>query len=294
MFTRYGRTGFVLFAVALYGGPFLAGLAGHGWSVLPVFFALLMLYAAAARKPDLATGAGWAALAMMAATQLALAALAWGAGHAGAVVIGSLMLPQWGPIAITALAAGCGAWAWRDAAEMDVMLDSAIQALERDSRSGDIDRALDWPEPAPEVRAALDETLTMLRGLGHWTPALIEPAVARLEARTGAAAFDAFYDCAGLIGDDNEPVIDFALLRYVARPAVLSALIDRGEGGLAPQLLLDAPDEDVRAEARARVIDLLEAGAAAHQLPDPAHLSGLARVFSDEGYEHLAASCQRV
>lgn len=291
MVSRYGRAGLVLFAVALYGGPFLAGLARHGVAALPVLAALFLLYAAAIRKPDLSTGAGWAGLAIMAAVQVTLVAIAWGAGLALAGPFGVLILPLWAPIAITALAAAFGTWAWRDAAQMDVMLESAIRALEIGESGAGPAPGFDWPDPDPAVRAALDESFETLRGLDKLNAALIDPVVSRLENATGAAAFDAFYDMAGQDGDDNDPVIDYALLRYVAAPGVLTALIDRGEGGLAPQLLIGAPHPEVRAEARARVADLLDAGAPLDQLPDTDRLTLLSHRYPDEGFERLAATC---
>lgn len=292
MVSRYGRAGLILFAIALYGGPFLAGLAHHRWAALPVFVALLLLYAAATRKPDLATSAGWAGLAIMVAVQLGMVAVAWGAGLALAGPFGAVMLPIWAPIAITALAAGFGSWAWRDAAQMDVMLESAIRALERAGDGGSSAIGFDWPDPNPAVRAALDDTIETLRGLDKLNATLIDPVVARLEAAAGATAFDAFYDIAGQDGDDNEPMIDYALLRYVAAPGVLAALIDRGEGGLAPQLLIDAPNPDMRAEARARVADLIDAGAPANQRLDTDRLARLSHRFPGEGYTRLAAMCR--
>lgn len=292
MVSRYGRAGLILFAVALYGGPFLAGLAHHGAVALPVFAALFLLYAAASRKPDLSTGAGWAGLGIMAAVQVVLVVIAWSAGLALAGPFGAVMLPLWSPIAITALAAGIGSWAWRDAAQMDVMLESAIQALERADDGACPSIGFDWPDPDPAVRAALENSFEALRGIDKLNAAVVDPVVGRLEDATGAAAFDAFYDLAGQDGDDNEPMIDYALLRYVAAPGVLTALIDRGEGGLAPQLLIDAPDPDVRAEARARVADLIDAGAPADQIPDIDRLTLLAHRFPGEGYDRLAATCR--
>lgn len=293
MFTRYGRTGLILFGIALYGGPFLAGLAGHGWKVLPVFAALFLLHVSATRRPDMTTAAGWAGFAMMAAVQILLVALAWGLGLGLADIAAPVALPIWAPIALTAVAAGFGAWAWRDAAEMDVMLDSAIRAIETLEPDAAPTSGLDWPEPDPSVRAALETALEALHGLDKLNPALVDPVVRQLETDAGAAAFDPFYDLAGQDGEDNDPIVDYALLRYVASPPVLIALIGRGEGGLAPQLLLDAPDPDVRFEARGRVADLLDAGASDDQLPDADRLALLARRFPGEGYEMLAANCRR-
>ena len=58
MISRYSRTGLLLLTGALYGGVVLAGLAGHPFRVLPVYAALFLLFIAATRKPDMATGAG--------------------------------------------------------------------------------------------------------------------------------------------------------------------------------------------------------------------------------------------
>lgn len=287
----YSRSGLVLFGVALHGGPVLAGLAGHDWTVLPVFAALFLLYVSATRKPDLTTGAGWAGLAIMAVTQIALVALAWAGGMLIAALTGAIMLPLWSPILITAIAAGMGAWACRDAAEMDVMLDSAIRALEDLEFPHPDPAESGWPESPAEIRAALDTALDRLRS--HPVPdvSVVDPIVQTLEDATGAQAFDAFYDAAGQDGGGNEPVVDFALLRYIASSSVLADLIDRGEGGLAPLLLLDAPDDRVRAEARARLAELVDAGAPDDQLPDPDWLDSLEARFPDEGYRRLAMTC---
>lgn len=293
MISRYSRSGLGLFGVALYGGPLLAGFARHDWAVLPVFAALFLLYISARRKPDLDTRAGWAGLAMMAVTQAALVTLDWGVGLGLAALFGPVMLPLWGPLLLTAVAAGLGAWAHRDAAEMDVMLDNVLEELDR-MKPGGMKAGEDlWPGVTPQVEAALGEALETLRELDKLNPAVIDPVVARLDAKAGTAAFDAFYDAAGQDDDDNEPIVDYALLRFLARPQVLIEVIDRGEGGLAPQLLLDAPDEDVRAEARARVEDLLGAAAPDDQLPDAARITLLDARFPGEGYDRLAARCRR-
>ena len=130
MIHRYSRSGLALVFGTLYGGTVLAGLAAHPLRVLPVFSALFLIHIAATRKPDLATGAGWAGLAIMAAVQAALVGLGYGLGLLVAQVTGPISLPIWLPITLTAAAAFYGAWAYRDAAEMDVMLDSTLRALE--------------------------------------------------------------------------------------------------------------------------------------------------------------------
>lgn len=291
MISRYSATGLALLGIALYGGPLLAGLARHGWAVLPVFAGLFLLYMSARRGPDLTTGAGWAGLAIMAFVQAVLVTLVWAVGLGLAALFGAIALPLWAPLLLTAIAAGLGAWAHRDAAEMDVMLDSVLEALEAAPSDATGGEEADWPETPAEVHAALEEALEALYNLDKLEPAVIDPVVARLDAAVGVAAFDPFYDVAGLEGDDNDPLIDYALLRFVARPHILTALIGRGEGGLAPTLLLDAPDEAVRAEARARVGDLLDAGAPDEQLPDQDWLARVAAQFEGEGYEALARRC---
>lgn len=293
MMMRCGRTGLILFMVVLYGGPFLAGLANHGWAVLPVFAALFLLHVSALQKPDLSTSAGWANLALMGVVQVALVGLAWGLGLGVAGLVGAVMVPVWAPIALTAVAAGSSAWAMRDAAEMNVMLDSAIEMLEGAAKSDGAIGTFDWPEPTPQVNHTLDEARERLRGVGALDPTVIDPIVQWVEQQSGAEAFDGFYDIAGQTGDENEPEVDYALLRYVGVPSVFSQLIDRGEAGLAPQLLLDAPHADVRREARARVLELVEIGAPDNQLPDANRLAGLAKRFPGEGFERLAAACRR-
>lgn len=290
MISRFGRAWTLLFAAALYGGPVLAGLAGHGWNVLPVFAALFLVYVVATRKPDLSTPAGWAGLAIMAAVQIGLVALTWGAGLALSGVVAPIALPLWAPLAITGLAAGFGAWAWRDAAEMNVMLDSAIREIEAmrfSAPAGD-----PWQSAPPAAQDAFERFLESLDHLDGLTPDAIDPLVQRLEAEAGPHAFDLLYDESGAGGDTNDPTIDFALLRYVAIPAVLRHLIDRGEAGLAPTLMLSAADATVRHEARARVADLIAAGAPAEQLPDPAWLESLAADYPDEGFDTLRDACR--
>ena len=198
----HSRTGLTLLGVALYGGPVLAGLARHDWSVVPVLAALFLLYVAASRKPDLTTGAGRAGLAIMAATQLALVALAWGIGLALAARFGGYVLPLWAPIAITATAAGICAWAMRDAAEMDVMLDSALARIAEFDRSDAAPQtpAAAWPDPSPETEAAVGRALSALRGLGALDPRRIDPILRKLHGETGALGFDPLYDAAGREG----------------------------------------------------------------------------------------------
>ncbi|HCQ64633.1 MAG TPA: hypothetical protein DIU07_05390 [Rhodobacteraceae bacterium] len=293
MFGPRSRTGLALLGAALFGGPILAGLAQHDWSVLPVLAALFLLYIAAARRPDLATGAGRASLAMMAFVQSANVVIGWAIGLLLADILGPVALPLWAPLAITALGAGVGAWAFRDAAEMDVMLDSALariaemETMTPPSRSFDVP----WPSPVPEADDALRRALRALRARPGIDVAHVDRIVHRLHAEAGAAGFDPLYDAAGLDGSLNEPAVDLALLRFSALPQVFDQLISRGEAGLAPMLLLNAPNPLVRAEARALVSGMIDAAVPVTELPDPALLRELAGAFPGEGYNRLLARC---
>ncbi|MCB1350415.1 MAG: hypothetical protein KDK11_17940 [Maritimibacter sp.] len=295
------RTGLALLAAVLYCGPVLAGLARHDWSVLPVLAALFLLYVAVARRPDLTTGAGRAGLATMAVVQIALVTIGWATGLLLTDTVGSVALPLWGPIAVTALGAGVGAWALRDAAEMDVMLDSALARIAEmetpppvpTAEAAPALRAFDppWPDPLPEAEDAVHAALIAIRERPVLDVTATDRIVKRLGAETGAAGFDPLYDAAGRDGSLNEPAVDFALLRFVALPQVFDQLAARGEAGLAPMLLLNAPHPTVRAEARARVAEMVEAGVPVTELPDPALLRELAGAFPGEGYNRLLARC---
>lgn len=296
------RTGLGLFAVALYGGPVLAGMAGHGALALPVFAALFLLYVVAARQPDLRTEAGWLSLGLLAAVQSALVVLCWavglmlGQGLQG--LVGPVILPLWAPVAVTALAAFLGAWALRDAAEMDVFLDSAlarISEMERDGAQGMAHATssyeLAWPVPDSRAEARVDQALAKLRALEAGNSGQVDHIARRLAAEVGPAGFDPLYDAAARYGANNEPAVDLALLRFAAAPDVFETLVSRGEAGLAPTLLLGAPDPDVRASARALVERLLAEALEPEDLPDLLYLDDLAHTFPGEGYEALKTRC---
>ncbi|MEJ1992692.1 MAG: hypothetical protein P8X50_13625 [Maritimibacter sp.] len=295
MISRYSRIWLWLLAAVLYGGPALSGLAQHGWTVLPVLTALCLMHASARHKPDLATPAGWAGLTMMVAEQTAMVTLLWAIGLGIAVSVTAIQLPIWAPMLVSALAAGVSTWAFRDAAEMDVMLESVLDALGR-VRAADIPLATReaWPAPHPETLAALNQRLDALRSLDSWDQVTVDLIVQDLADTLGPEAFDPFYDFAAGEERANEPVIDYALLRFMMDEQVLQALIARGEAALAPMLLLVAPDPAVRGEARARLYDLLALSPAPRPLPDPVWLARLGEYFPDEGYEQLANAVDRL
>ncbi|GGD37983.1 hypothetical protein [Sinisalibacter lacisalsi] len=287
MINRHGHAGLVLFAAALYGGPVLAGMAGHGAQALPVFAALFLLYMAASRKPDLATGAGWAGLAIMAVVQAGIVVASWGLGLGAAQLLGPVALPLWAPLAITGLAAGVGTWALRDAAEMNVMLDHAIREIEALKATPAPGTPPPWPEASAAARAAYDRFRAALAQGDGVSVSQIDPLVQRLEIEAGIEAFDLLFD--DVCTDTADPRLDFAALRFIASPALLRALVERGEGGVLPAFLLNAAAPSTRHEARGRVLDMIEAGAPADQLPDPAWLDELDAAFPGEGYGSLLA-----
>ena len=289
---RHSRTGLAVLGLPLFGGPMLAGLAGHDMSVLPVFAALFLLYTAATRKPDLATGAGWAGLVLMAGLQVVLVLAAYGVGRMLADIIGPVALPIWAPLSITAAAAGLGGWAMRDAAEMDVMLADALKALDDLDRNRPVTDL--WPAPSSDAAAAVARALTRLRALEAPTPGAIDPIVATLWEEAQIAAFDPLYDAAGVHRGASDVAVDLGLLRFVASPRARHLLIERGEAGLAPMLLLAAPDPVVRAEVRARLGELMADATPAAQLPDAARLAELAQAFPGEGFEDLIAIGQEL
>ncbi len=289
MISRYSRVWLWLLAALLYGGPMLAGLARHGWTVLPVFAALCLLHASVIHKPDLTNVAGRMGMILLALEQIALVAILWGAGLALARFGMAIMLPLWAPVLVSALAAGVSAWAFRDAAEMDVMLESLLASLSR-MTTDELPRATKgaWPKPHPETLLSLHARLDALRALESWDQGTVDLIVQGLTDDVGAEAFDPFYDLAGAEPPANEPVIDYALLRYMAEDMVMQALMTRGEAALAPMLLLNAPDARVRAEARDRLRALIALGTPRTRMPDPDWLRQLAEVYIGEGYDALA------
>lgn len=289
MISRYSRLWLWLLSALLYAGPVLAGLARHGWTVLPVFVALCLLHSTVTRKPDLATPAGWAGLGLFTAEQSVLVTALWALGLLLAGFGASIMLPLWAPMLVSALAAGTSAWAFRDAAEMDVMLESVLDALSR-IRADDLPLATKeaWPKPHPATLTALNHRLDTLRGLEDWDQGAVDLIVQELADEVGAKAFDPFYDIAAGEEKANEPIVDYALLRYTADEGVRHRLIERGEAALAPMLLLVAPDAQVRQEARDRLHDLAIQRPTPQQMPDPVWLARLADTYPGEGYELLA------
>lgn len=129
---------FRLAAALLYLGPLLAGLAGQGWRVLPVFVLVFLLWLVVIRPQDWPAPAAWAGpgpwLALMgrAVVQLVLVGLCLGTGRGLAGVAGlTADLPLALPVGLS-MAGVVLAWlVWRpdQAAALDLLLDDAIDQI---------------------------------------------------------------------------------------------------------------------------------------------------------------------
>jgi len=290
----YSRAVLALVFIPLYAGPGLAGLSGHPPATIPVYAALFLAFIAATRRPDLTQGPGWATLTIMAVVQTVLTGAVFGIGAliAGAWgVMGALTLPVLLPIALTATAAAYGVWSYSNRAEMDVFLESTIEklkAIESESPGG---AEAFHPVPSRAVQRAVDETIAALTSLPEDAQVgEIDPIMQALEAKVGIEAFDPLYDAAGEIEGQQDRRVDLGLLRFAASPRITRALLARGEGGMAAMLLINAPDAAVRHEARKRIIELIDDGAPAVQLPDAVWLDELAVLYPGEGFRDLAKS----
>ena len=74
----------------------------------------------------------------------------------------------------------------------------------------------------------------------------------------------------------------------MASPYIRRKLVERGEGGIAPMLMLNASDPGVRSEARSLLATLIDEGAPNAQLPDAVWLDELNAEFPGEGYDEIA------
>lgn len=284
----YTRAGMAMVFIPLYCGPLLAGMASHPLAVIPVCAIGFLGYIAMTRKPNLHTPDGLAALAIIGVVQLVLVTALFGIG----VLVSSVFpvaLPLWLPVALTLAAAAFGALSYTNSAEMDVFLDGAIEKLEALDR----DIASDWsdihPEPKPAVQAAVDRALAAVQALPKDARgAEIDPIVQQLEIDADVAAFDPLYDAAGQEGDAYDPRVDMALLRFVCSPYIRRQLVEQGEAGLGPMLLLNAPSPATRFEARSLIFTLIDETAPLSQLPDPVWLDELDAAFPGESFDDLA------
>ena len=139
------------------------------------------------------------------------------------------------------------------------------------------------------MQSAVDRTVEALKALPpNANVAMIDPVVQDLEQEADVAGFDPFYDAAGEVDGRADRRVDLGLLRFVASPYIRRQLVERGEGAMAPMLMLNATDAGVRSEARSLLMTLIEEGTPKDQLPDPIWLGELDAEFPGEGYDELA------
>ena len=144
----------------LYLGPLLAGMAGSGWPVVPVFTAIFLMWLVILRPqewPDRL--ADWqrpealVALAARAVVQIFLVALCFGIGRGIGGVLGvTLGLPVLAPIAVSLLAIPLARLVWNpaEAAALDLALDDALRQVQ----------AIAAEDAAPDDQAATDPQRT--------------------------------------------------------------------------------------------------------------------------------------
>ncbi len=116
----------------LYLGPLLAGLAGSGWAMVPVFsllFVLWLLFLRPETWPGTASGAqsgaSWLRLASHAAVQVLLVTLFFGIGRGiGGVLGAAIPIPFWLPVVLSTLAILVGRLIWNPDAATHAAIDT--------------------------------------------------------------------------------------------------------------------------------------------------------------------------
>ena len=124
----------------LYLGPLVAGLAGQGWAMIPLFTAIFVLWSVIIRPHlwptslrDLAKPEAIVALAALAATQILLVALCFAIGRGAGGVMGlRLSLPFYWPAALSFVAIPLSRLVWNpeqtaDLAGFDPLLHQALR-----------------------------------------------------------------------------------------------------------------------------------------------------------------------
>lgn len=124
----------------LYLGPLVAGLAGQGWAMIPLFTAIFVLWSVIIRPHlwptslrDLAKPEAIVALAALAATQILLVALCFAIGRGAGGVMGlRLSLPFYWPAALSFVAIPLSRMVWNpeqtaDLAGFDPLLHQALR-----------------------------------------------------------------------------------------------------------------------------------------------------------------------
>lgn len=273
MVARFSASGLALMGVPLYLGPVLAGWASApAWVYLVIvilFFGMQVLRNLAPQS-DLPPVVS---VLLLLAVQAAVVGIAWGVGALLGLATGRLALPLWIPPALTALGAVVGLLRYRhtpSTAEMEAVLDDALTALEGGP-------APDWADrTSGPVEDAVQDALDSLWRLPEDARVHdIDPIVQRLEQEVGHKGFH------GLLAETGEgsPVVDRALLRYLASPAVRLALIDDRQLGFLHELILETGSDAVLGEYAMLLDTLLDEDTPASELPALALLTATAERF---------------
>lgn len=220
----------------LYLGPLLAGLAGFGWGLVPVFVVIFVLWLLILRPRNWPRSlADWqksealVALVSQTATQALLVVVCFGIGRGIGGVAGlSLRLPVWLPVAISVLSIPMSRLIWdpSKAAQMDSLLNDAIASIET---------GRPMPGPGEEAVQVATEMLKPLAALPRSAP------VSEVEAHLTAVARHMDHETlAAALRTAPGPGLRRALMVHAGQPAALRALA----GGAYPVQALTAASDD--------------------------------------------------
>lgn len=210
----------------LYFGPLLAGLGGFGWSVIPVFTAIFLLWLVVL-KPGLwprsigewMTGPALLALAARTATQLLFVAICFGIGRGIGGVMGYRpSLPVMLPVGLSLVAIPLGRMIWNpaDAEETDPALDRTLSTLRRST---------DDPSTAAQRTAALDAAGPVLAAAPDLPDDSFDALVRAAATAAGPAALaEALFSVA-----ETRPAALRALVHLTTDPTLAGDLAETGQ-----------------------------------------------------------------
>ncbi len=259
----------------LYLGPLVAGLAGQGWAMIPLFTAIFVLWSVIIRPHlwptslrDLAKPEAIVALAALAATQILLVALCFAIGRGAGGVMGlRLSLPFYWPAALSFVAIPLSRMVWNpeqtaDLAGFDALLHQALRTS-----------ALRPEAPAPSTVAPSTVPQTTLAQSMVAPSTVAQTLVAKVLALPGdvseadlqahlaalAAHVDAFQ-----IRDALEPAAGGQITRAGAKAMIVHAtdpaVAERlsGSGYPARAFTLAGPDDELLTLFATRAARVLE------------------------------------
>lgn len=267
-----------LVTLALYAGPLLAGLSGHGWTVLPAFVATFVLWQVVMRPADWPAGLqawrqpGASAGAMLRVLALVtLVAAMFGIGRGIGAVAGALSsVPLAAALGLSMMAVPLARLLWdpATAAQMEGFPDTEIAAVRAAPAGGGtaLDGAtairpllmLPADTPEPTLRAGLEAILAEGHAPARWralAAALTEAPGAHAELRRTFVTWatepevSARWEGRGLLADAFRVAGD--------DPALLRTYADRAEriAEVWPDSWRDFPAPELRREVARRCRD---------------------------------------